>query len=360
MRYKLKEAAYNGWGELLNINIVDNIIVVDIETTGLIEKSWMGNEFDEYPHIVSIGWVVFNGYTKVVEEKYKILKPDNFTIPIEAENIHGISTKKAQQEGCDRRETFIEFVNDVMKYRAILVGHNIDNFDLPIINKELERTNLSPLFYPTIDTMLLGVSICRISLLKNKYKYPTLQELHLHLFLYPFDKPHVTLNDIYATAKCFYYILEKNKHNINDQSLNLDTLTASNNLSSKEIGIFEIIINSFKTNIKRHEIIGFWPILLAIILTTSILTDFSFLHTSMSFASAIMVFVLRKVLITILLEALSYLMVIAFYFLLLAATYFTIENEIFKWSFLLLEAISFVFVIEEFTNYFRNLFKSDK
>ena len=72
----------------------------DTETTGL-PKSWKApvSDLDNWPRLVQIARILCDKEGNRIESKDFIIKPENFEIPIEASNVHRISTEKAINEG---------------------------------------------------------------------------------------------------------------------------------------------------------------------------------------------------------------------------------------------------------------------
>ncbi|HUV85413.1 MAG TPA: hypothetical protein VMV86_06875, partial [Methanosarcinales archaeon] len=54
-------------------------------------------------------------------------------------------------------------------------------------------------------TMLEGTDICKIPSFRGN-KWPTLKELHKHLFNEDFEDAHDALADVEATRRCYYAI----------------------------------------------------------------------------------------------------------------------------------------------------------
>jgi DNA polymerase-3 subunit epsilon len=176
----------------------------DTETTGL-PRNWKApvDDFENWPRLVQIAWLVYDEQ-KVLQEKHSyIITPENFTIPEEAANVHGISTDKAWEEGVDLYAILEKFVESSKKC-DFLVAHNIA-FDEKIICCELLRKQI----FNNIDqmtkkcTMLASVNLCKLPG-HYGYKWPKLIELYKILFGIEFDNAHDALADIEACADCFW------------------------------------------------------------------------------------------------------------------------------------------------------------
>ena len=113
-------------------------LIFDTETTGKIEN-WKAEvtEIDSFPRVVQLAWQLHDYKGELIEVKNYIIKPDGYTIPFNAEKIHGISTERAEKLGMP-----IEFVMDEFKKALeetdFAVGHNIE-FDMKVMGAEYTR-----------------------------------------------------------------------------------------------------------------------------------------------------------------------------------------------------------------------------
>ena len=139
---------------------------------------------------------------KVSKGSY-IIKPDGFTIPVEATKIHKITTKMALELGNNLSYVIDKFLQDFNKAKYI-VGHNID-FDKKIVGAELIRLSRPDIMNSkqAFCTMKSSTDFCKIPGYYG-YKYPKLQELYHKLFGNDFEEAHNAASDIEATQQCFW------------------------------------------------------------------------------------------------------------------------------------------------------------
>ena len=180
-------------------------LIYDTETTGL-PRNYEApvTDLENWPRLVQIAWQLHDDKGKLVEDKNYIIRPDGFTIPFNAEKVHGISTERAGKEGEDLVKVLKEFIEAIGKAEFI-VGHNID-FDLNITAAEFLRTELGNPFEgkEIICTKTESVNYCALPGGRgNAYKWPTLSELHEKLFGEPFEDAHNAAADVIATARAF-------------------------------------------------------------------------------------------------------------------------------------------------------------
>ena len=76
------------------------LLFFDTETTGL-PKDWNApvSNLDNWPRLVQLAWQTFNSNGDLIEEHEYIIKPEGFSIPEEASNIHKITNEKAIENG---------------------------------------------------------------------------------------------------------------------------------------------------------------------------------------------------------------------------------------------------------------------
>lgn len=179
----------------------------DTETTGL-PKSWKApvTDLDNWPRLVQIGWQLYDSKQNLLESVEYIIRPDGFTIPKAASDVHGISTERALAEGDELSEVLNKFRGSMLK-ADYLIAHNI-NFDEMIVGAEFIRmkTERLPKKLPRICTMKSAINFCAIPSRNgySDYKFPNLTELHKKLFQKGFDDAHTALADVEACANCFF------------------------------------------------------------------------------------------------------------------------------------------------------------
>lgn len=185
-------------------------LIFDTETTGL-PRDYNAplTDFDNWPRLVQIAWQLHDTNGKLVSNQNLIVKPEGFSIPFNAEKVHGISTERAMREGRDLREVIMLFLEDVNQANY-LAGHNIE-FDNNVMGCELLR--LGEVNYlqekKSLDTKDLSTDFCAIPGGKGgKFKWPTLTELYVKLFNESFGDGHDAAYDVSATGKAFFELIK--------------------------------------------------------------------------------------------------------------------------------------------------------
>ena len=225
------------------------IIVVDTETTGLPNTKMINEKtLNLWPYIVQFSYIVYNNETntllKTVDHIIKV--PDSVVISEENSNIHGITDLISKTKGTNISNVLNEFMEDYNNSN-IVVAHNME-FDLNIIKVELMRQIYNN-NHSTIEkenytqnlnclkssnklccTMQESIDICNIKAIskagKEYIKFPSLSELHNHLFNIVPKNLHNSLNDVLICLRCFY----KLHYNIDILDINKDIKHHMNSL----------------------------------------------------------------------------------------------------------------------------------
>ena len=186
------------------------ILVFDCETTGLpIDYKGSIYNSDNWPFIVQLSFILFDcEKLKVLTKKDLIIKVDN--IPPSSTTIHGITQEYSNEHGILIKDALDEF-NKLAKKANRLVAHNLQ-FDKKMIIVESIRNKQASVFLEKRNeycTMKTSVQLCKIERQfkdgTKYFKYPTLTELHMHLFNKEPTGQHNALYDILICLRCYFY-----------------------------------------------------------------------------------------------------------------------------------------------------------
>ncbi|PSR10765.1 MAG: DNA polymerase III subunit alpha [Candidatus Arcticimaribacter sp.] len=187
-------------------------IIFDTETTGL-PKRWKAplTDSENWPRCIQIAWQVHADSGELLSHEDYLIQPDGYTVPYDAEQIHGISTALAEQQGRPLAEVLALF-SAALEQADYVGGHNV-TFDLNIMGAEFLRLgDHNPLEQAqVIDTCTEETAqLCQLPGGRGgKFKLPTLTELYIHLFGTGFGEAHNATADVEATTRCFLELLRK-------------------------------------------------------------------------------------------------------------------------------------------------------
>lgn len=187
-------------------------LIFDTETTGIPHnKTAPITDLDNWPRVVQLAWQLHDSKGKLLSQHNYIIKPEGFDIPYKAEQVHGISTKRAQEEGHDLGKVLNLFLTD-LENTSLLVGHNIE-FDINILGAEFIRQKMNfeeVTRREKIDTGIVSTEFCQLTGgIGGRLKMPRLVELHDKLFGKDFGDAHDASYDVAATARCFFGLVNK-------------------------------------------------------------------------------------------------------------------------------------------------------
>ncbi|HNP94909.1 MAG TPA: DNA polymerase III subunit alpha [Cyclobacteriaceae bacterium] len=187
-------------------------LIFDTETTGIPHnKTAPLTDLENWPRLVQLAWQLHDNRGKLISQHNYLIKPEGFDIPFKAEQIHGISTKRATEEGIPLQQAIDAFKKD-MESTRLLVGHNIE-FDINIIGAEFIRLSYEPdqfLAIDRLDTGIVSTEFCQLQGgIGGKLKMPRLSELHEKLFGEGFNDAHDASYDVDATARSFFGLIKQ-------------------------------------------------------------------------------------------------------------------------------------------------------
>jgi DNA polymerase III epsilon subunit-like protein len=167
------------------------IIFFDTETTGLPKDRNINAllERDNWPDLVSISWIVYDGEKRVSKESH-IIRPQGWSIPEDAAKIHGITNQAANERGESLRDVLRAFTMALRNCNYV-VAHNME-FDRNVLHAAYKwRLNADPReFWPykaEVCTMMVASEELKIPNPHGyaTYKWPRLDELYQITFNEP-------------------------------------------------------------------------------------------------------------------------------------------------------------------------------
>jgi DNA polymerase III epsilon subunit-like protein len=184
-------------------------VFIDTETTGL-PRRWNAppEDIDNWPRLVQIGWARYDARNRHLGTKAFIVKPDGFSIPPDAQRVHGISTERALAEGAELK-VVLDALAQAMQRATVVVAHNL-RFDENVIAAEFLRQGRPNPFLgkARLCTMTATTEFCRLPGPRG-HKWPTLEELHFAVFGTLPAETHDARADVTTCAKCFFALKKR-------------------------------------------------------------------------------------------------------------------------------------------------------
>ncbi len=224
-------------------------LIFDTETTGL-PKRWNApvTEVDNWPRCVQLAWQLHDRMGNLIEQQDFLVQPEGYDIPYDAEQIHGISTELATNDGIPLQEALILF-KEVLNKAQFLVGQNV-GFDINIMGAEFFRSGVenSLADLPVLDTCTEDTArLCQIPGGRGgKFKLPTLTELHEFLFNQPFSEAHNATADVEATSRCFFELVRRRSFTSEELKVQPDYFEEFTKLHTTEIALLGLTHRNLK------------------------------------------------------------------------------------------------------------------
>lgn len=191
------------------------ILFFDTETTGLPNFNERARHPSQ-PHIVQLAAIAMTNDMATDLDAYNvIIKPDGWTIPKEASDVHGITMEKAAC-GVSEKEAAMRLL-EMIGAASLIVAHNIQ-FDKFIARIAMRRydliTDAQDLWWkqlPTFCTMRASTDICKLpGSFAGQYRWPKLQEVYQHAFGETFNGAHDALADVRACVRVYRWLQTRN------------------------------------------------------------------------------------------------------------------------------------------------------
>lgn len=195
---------------------MDLIQFYDTETTGFIQ-SGLPDDHPSQPHLVQLGCVLYTAEGTEMAAVSLIVKPNGWTIPKQASDVHGITTEIAEACGVPLAIAVAAFVN-MRHCAAEVVAHNkpFDDKVMAVQLARLKATVSKPAPDRATCTMHLAAPIVNIpptaKMLRagfNKPKAPTLTECYKYFFNEDLIGAHGAMTDAQACARVYFEIQKR-------------------------------------------------------------------------------------------------------------------------------------------------------
>lgn len=197
-----------------------NVLVFDVETTGLISKNT--TDLLLLPSVIQLSFVIFNVNTYQITQKYNsYIKIENIVLEDKIIELTGITNAICETKGVSIQDAITELYKAYLRCDCV-IAHNLD-FDKRMIEIEMQRNNIQfPIFtnpqIPMHCTMMDSIHLCDIIIdgKNGKFrKFPKLVELYNKLFQYIPENLHNSMVDVLVCLRCFLKIkLKKDIHNV--------------------------------------------------------------------------------------------------------------------------------------------------
>ncbi len=181
-----------------------NIVFFDTETTGL-PKDYNDFKHPDTPKLVELAAILTDNKGDVIQELHRIIRPNGYEIPVQASNIHGITTERALKEGVPLWYAMWEF-EKLCSNAGRLIAHNRKYDDL-IVRGSHYRLKMPHVFdsMKQVCTMEIATPICAVPHANGRgIKWPKLSEAIMHFFNEELEGSHGAQVDTNACRRIYF------------------------------------------------------------------------------------------------------------------------------------------------------------
>jgi len=185
------------------------ILFLDTETSGLPDFNKRARDPSQ-PHMVQMAAILTDDLGGALEEHNVLIKPDGWTIPKEASDIHKITDEIAAIGIAEKHAA--EILLAMLRKSQLLVGHNIqfDKFIARIAMRRFElitdEDDAAWKAMPTFCTMREMTDICKLpGKFAGKFKWPKLGEACQHIGK-PLVGAHDAMADLRACKEVYFWL----------------------------------------------------------------------------------------------------------------------------------------------------------
>jgi DNA polymerase-3 subunit epsilon len=190
------------------------ILFKDYETAGLADFNKRASDPSQ-PHIVKMACMLTTEAGEVMESHNVIIRPDGWSIPKEASDVHGITNEIALEFGIPEAVA-ISLMWSMIEKSKLMVAHNLmfDKFLSRIAGRRFglltddkdEWWKQLPGFCTMRETTLL----CNLPGGRGgQPKWPKLTEAYSHIFGKSFDDAHDAMADVSACKEIYFWLKTK-------------------------------------------------------------------------------------------------------------------------------------------------------
>lgn len=187
------------------------ILFFDTETTGFFQDRLPVDHPDQ-PHIVQLAAELCDDTGNTVSS-FSLIIDNGVEIPVQASNVHGITTERAVQFGVSAAAALSMFTH-LYQRADIVVAHNI-KFDRGVVEAAIARHHdrVMPLRKPLYCTMEAASPIVNLPPTERmlaagftKPKPPKLEECIKHFFNEALDGAHDAMVDVVACRRVYFHL----------------------------------------------------------------------------------------------------------------------------------------------------------
>ncbi|TVR79955.1 MAG: 3'-5' exonuclease [Saprospirales bacterium] len=185
-------------------------LIFDASAAG-VPKNWNRPHDDPFnwPRLVHLAWLHYDKTGQLIKEGNKIVKPDHYKAEDSVFKSAGLERDAIESESHPIKEVLTEFLEDLQAAKY-LFAHNLQ-FSENVVRSECYRLRMNDKVFDYVDKYCImreATHHCKLPGKGGRYKWPTLQELHLVLFKARYPNPNNAWSDVVASSTCLFELLK--------------------------------------------------------------------------------------------------------------------------------------------------------
>ncbi len=183
-------------------------LLFDVSANGK-PRNWKAHFTDTFswPRMIHLAWLLYDKKGNLTEENDFIIKPEGFEISPASLKMHKLDQETIDEKGVST-EVALEAIRPAIEQAIYSFSFNMQ-YNENVLLAEFYRKNMTHKLSQTERYCLMREStfFCKIPNRGGGYKWPTLQQLHQHIYNVGFDGAGNAVQDITALSRCFNKLL---------------------------------------------------------------------------------------------------------------------------------------------------------
>ncbi len=185
-------------------------LIFDVSAAGS-PKNWNRPPTDPFnwPRMVHLAWLLYDKTGQLINSGDRIVKPDTYEPTDEILQKAGLNPETVQTDGVELSEIVDEFLKDLSQAKYAF-AHNLQ-FAENVFRSECYRLRKNDNDFKYIEKFCImreSTHFCKLPGKGGRYKWPTLQELHMVVFKKKFANPNNAWSDVIAASTCLFELLK--------------------------------------------------------------------------------------------------------------------------------------------------------
>lgn len=174
-------------------------------------KNWNRpyNDPFTWPRLVHLAWLHYDKKGSLIKSANRIVKPGSYEPTAELLGACGITAEEIEKEAVPLKHILNEFVED-LRNCEYLFSHNL-TLSENVVRAECHRLRLADGPFDYLDKYCImreATHFCKIPGSDGRYKWPSLQELHILLYKAKYAKGNNAWSNVVASSSCLFELLK--------------------------------------------------------------------------------------------------------------------------------------------------------